>query len=145
MSARRYSSKSSAPAIRSTSWSRRSRSATSARSAASSTAPASIATRWSSDAQAASDSPASAPDAPGGFEARDIDLHGHRVVYRIAGEGPAVLLIHGMINSSRHWREVALRLAGSHTVVAPDLIGHGDSATPRGDYSIGAHAASIRD
>src|SRR5205807_4226155 len=29
--------------------------------------------------------------------------------------------------------------------VAPDLIGHGDSATPRGDYSLGAHAASIRD
>jgi pimeloyl-ACP methyl ester carboxylesterase len=82
---------------------------------------------------------------PDGFEARELDLHGHRVVYRIAGEGPPVLLIHGMINSSRHWREVAMRLAESHTVVAPDLIGHGDSATPRGDYSIGAHAASIRD
>ena len=30
-------------------------------------------------------------------------------------------------------------------MIAPDLIGHGDSATPRGDYSLGAHAASIRD
>ena len=50
-----------------------------------------------------------------------------------------------MVNSSRHWREVALRLAERHTVIAPDLIGHGDSATPRGDYSIGAHAAAIRD
>jgi pimeloyl-ACP methyl ester carboxylesterase len=79
------------------------------------------------------------------FAARDIDLHGHRVVYRMAGSGPPVLLIHGMINSSRHWREVALRLTDSYTVIAPDLIGHGDSATPRGDYSIGAHAASIRD
>jgi len=79
------------------------------------------------------------------FEARELDLHGHRTVYRIAGNGPAVLLIHGMINSSRHWRSVALALADSHTVIAPDLIGHGDSATPRGDYSIGAHAASIRD
>jgi len=79
------------------------------------------------------------------FEARELDLHGHRAVYRIAGSGPAVLLIHGMINSSRHWRSVALSLADSHTVIAPDLIGHGDSATPRGDYSIGAHAASIRD
>ena len=63
----------------------------------------------------------------------------------MAGSGPPVVLIHGMINSSRHWREVAERLAVSHTVIAPDLIGHGDSATPRGDYSIGAHAAVIRD
>ncbi len=80
-----------------------------------------------------------------GFEAREVDLHGHRVVYRTAGEGPAVLLIHGMINSSRHWRDVALGLADGYRVIAPDLIGHGDSATPRGDYSIGAHAAGIRD
>jgi pimeloyl-ACP methyl ester carboxylesterase len=50
-----------------------------------------------------------------------------------------------MVNSSRHWSSVALQLADSYTVIAPDLIGHGDSATPRGDYSLGAHAASIRD
>lgn len=79
------------------------------------------------------------------FEAWEIDLHGHRVVYHSIGEGPPVVLIHGMVNSSRHWREVALRLADRHTVIAPDLIGHGDSATPRGDYSLGAHAAVIRD
>jgi len=40
---------------------------------------------------------------------------------------------------------VALALAQDYTVIAPDLIGHGDSAAPRGDYSLGAHAASIRD
>jgi pimeloyl-ACP methyl ester carboxylesterase len=79
------------------------------------------------------------------FDAWEIDLHGHRAVYRIAGSGPPVVLIHGMVNSSRHWESVALRLADAYTVVAPDLIGHGDSATPRGDYSLGAHAASIRD
>jgi pimeloyl-ACP methyl ester carboxylesterase len=79
------------------------------------------------------------------FEAWEVDLHGHRVIYRAVGSGPPVVLIHGMVNSSRHWREVALRLAERHTVIAPDLIGHGDSATPRGDYSIGAHAAAIRD
>jgi pimeloyl-ACP methyl ester carboxylesterase len=56
-----------------------------------------------------------------------------------------VVLVHGMVNSSRHWESVALRLADAYTVIAPDLIGHGDSATPRGDYSLGAHAASIRD
>ncbi len=79
------------------------------------------------------------------FEAHEVDLHGHRAVYRVAGSGPTVVLIHGMVNSSRHWEAVAGRLASSHRVVAPDLIGHGDSATPRGDYSLGAHAASIRD
>jgi pimeloyl-ACP methyl ester carboxylesterase len=67
------------------------------------------------------------------------------VTYRIAGSGPPVLLIHGMVNSSRHWERVALGLSDAYTVIAPDLIGHGDSATPRGDYSLGAHAASIRD
>jgi pimeloyl-ACP methyl ester carboxylesterase len=67
------------------------------------------------------------------------------VIYRVAGNGPPVVLIHGMLNSSSHWRTVALNLAGEYTVIAPDLIGHGDSAAPRGDYSLGAHAASIRD
>jgi pimeloyl-ACP methyl ester carboxylesterase len=79
------------------------------------------------------------------FHAWQMDLHGHRVDYRVAGQGPPVVLIHGMVNSSRHWEQVALRLADRYTVIAPDLIGHGDSATPRGDYSLGAHAAVIRD
>jgi pimeloyl-ACP methyl ester carboxylesterase len=79
------------------------------------------------------------------FDEWQLDLHGHRVIYRIAGSGPPVVLIHGMVNSSKHWEKVALRLAERHTVIAPDLIGHGDSATPRGDYSLGAHAAVIRD
>ena len=50
-----------------------------------------------------------------------------------------------MLNASSHWKSVALNLANDYTVIAPDLIGHGDSAAPRGDYSLGAHAASIRD
>jgi pimeloyl-ACP methyl ester carboxylesterase len=85
------------------------------------------------------------PDHSDAFEAWQMQLHGHRVIYHMVGSGPPVVLIHGMVNSSRHWREVALRLAEHHTVIAPDLIGHGDSATPRGDYSLGAHASSIRD
>src|SRR5256885_14938440 len=86
---------------------------------------------------------------PGGtrliFDEWEIELHGHRVIYRIAGDGPPVVLVHGMVNSSRHWEQVALRLAERYTVVAPDLLGHGDSAAVRGDYSLGAHACSIRD
>jgi pimeloyl-ACP methyl ester carboxylesterase len=85
--------------------------------------------------------------APSGraFEARSIGIHGHEMVYRVVGQGPPVVLIHGMINTSRHWERVALGLADRHTVIAPDLLGHGDSAAVRGDYSLGAHAASIRD
>jgi pimeloyl-ACP methyl ester carboxylesterase len=85
------------------------------------------------------------PVPEGQFEEWQITLHGRRAVYRIAGSGPPVVLIHGMLNSSSHWQSVALELARDHTVIAPDLIGHGDSAAPRGDYSLGAHAASIRD
>jgi pimeloyl-ACP methyl ester carboxylesterase len=86
------------------------------------------------------------PATPSGeFDEWQIELHGHRVIYRIAGSGPPVVLIHGMVNSSRHWERVALQLAEDYTVIAPDLIGHGDSAAIRGDYSLGAHAASIRD
>jgi pimeloyl-ACP methyl ester carboxylesterase len=85
------------------------------------------------------------PGVSGDFDAWQVELHGHEVIYRTVGSGPPVVLIHGMVNSSRHWQDVALRLAERHTVIAPDLIGHGDSATPRGDYSLGAHAAAIRD
>ncbi len=79
------------------------------------------------------------------FEAFEIALHGHRAIYRRAGVGPPVVLIHGMLNSSRHWEAVAAHLASDYTVIAPDLLGHGDSATTQGDYSLGAHAAGIRD
>src|SRR4051794_13385800 len=88
--------------------------------------------------------------APGGatprliFDEWEIELHGHRVIYRIAGDGPPVVVIHGRVTSSKHWEKVALRLADRYTVVAPDLRGHGDSAAVRGDYSPGARACSIR-
>src|SRR5918998_6937464 len=79
------------------------------------------------------------------FDEWQLELHGHRVIYRVAGTGPPVVLIHGMVNSSRHWKGVAEVLAEDYTVIAPDLLGHGDSAKPDGDYSLGAHAAGIRD
>jgi pimeloyl-ACP methyl ester carboxylesterase len=89
--------------------------------------------------------PAAVRTLPAQFDEWEITLHGRRVIYRVAGDGPPIVLIHGMLNSSSHWRAVALELARDYTVIAPDLIGHGDSAAPRGDYSLGAHAASIRD
>jgi pimeloyl-ACP methyl ester carboxylesterase len=103
--------------------------------------------RSSPAAPAAESTPALQPAEPPALdlEAREIELHGHRVIYRTAGSGPPLVLIHGMVNSSRHWADVAGRLAHDYRVIAPDLLGHGDSAKPEGDYSLGGHAAGIRD
>ena len=79
------------------------------------------------------------------LEPHAVQLHGHQVTYRTAGDGPVLLLLHGVTNSSQTWEPVAEELAGSFTVIAPDLLGHGESATPRGDYSLGAHASGVRD
>ena len=78
-------------------------------------------------------------------EPREITLHGHRVSYRTAGSGPLLVLIHGIAGSSATWEEVLPALAERYTVVAPDLLGHGLSAKPRTDYSLGAYASGIRD
>jgi pimeloyl-ACP methyl ester carboxylesterase len=78
-------------------------------------------------------------------ELQEIVLHGHTVAYRAEGSGPVLVLVHGMAGSSSTWRYVLPRLAEHFTVVAPDLPGHGRSAKPRGDYSLGALATSVRD
>ncbi len=79
------------------------------------------------------------------FDLRHVTIHGHSVGYRMAGDGPVLLLIHGIAGSSAAWREVMPTLAQRFTVVAPDLIGHGHSAKPLGDYSLGAYASGMRD
>ena len=76
---------------------------------------------------------------------RHLRLHGHDVGYRMAGSGPAIVLVHGLAGSSTTWSEVMPALAEHHTVLAPDLLGHGESAKPRGDYSLGAYASGLRD
>jgi pimeloyl-ACP methyl ester carboxylesterase len=75
----------------------------------------------------------------------EIDLHGHRLSYRAGGSGPLLLLIHGITNSSASWEPVLSLLERDFTVIAPDLLGHGDSDKPRGDYSLGASASLLRD
>ena len=76
---------------------------------------------------------------------RKINLHGDRIAYRQAGSGPVIVLIHGITSSSQTWQRVMPELTRRFTVIAPDLIGHGQSAKPKGDYSLGAHASGIRD
>ena len=63
----------------------------------------------------------------------------------MAGSGPVIVLVHGMAGSSATWRYVMPALAERFTVVAPDLVGHGESEKPRGDYSLGAFASGVRD
>jgi pimeloyl-ACP methyl ester carboxylesterase len=79
-------------------------------------------------------------------EMKYLELHGDRVAYQDVGTGPeALLLIHGMAGSSQTWRGVIPQLARKYRVVAPDLLGHGQSAKPRADYSLGAFAVLLRD
>ncbi len=72
-------------------------------------------------------------------------VHGHDVAYRQVGSGPLLVMIHGIAGSSGTWVPVMPLLGEHFTVIAPDLLGHGESAKPRGDYSLGAYASGIRD
>jgi len=77
--------------------------------------------------------------------ADEIVLHGHRVRFHRSGEGPLLVLLHGIASTADTWSPVVAGLAAHHTVIAPDLLGHGQSAKPRGDYSLGAYASGVRD
>ncbi len=79
------------------------------------------------------------------MEAKTTKLHGRLVSYAAVGSGPVLLLIHGMAGTYENWQAVMEPLARRHTVIAPDLPGHGGSAPGAGDYSTAAHAASLRD
>ena len=81
----------------------------------------------------------------GPFHVRYVTIHGYRRAYVHAGDGPALLLIHGIGDSSDTWRPVFEELASRHTVIAPDLLGHGRSETPRADYTVGGFANGMRD
>jgi pimeloyl-ACP methyl ester carboxylesterase len=85
------------------------------------------------------------PGGDGPLRLRHLVLHGHRVAYRSAGSGPLLVLLHGITSSSAAWGRVLPYLADRFTVVAPDFLGHGESAKPRGDYSLGAYASGVRD
>jgi pimeloyl-ACP methyl ester carboxylesterase len=89
------------------------------------------------------------PAGPAGIEERTILLHGQQATYLESGAesgGPVVVLLHGLAGSSLTWLPVMALLGGHAHVIAPDLLGHGGSAKPGdGDYSLGAHAAGLRD
>src|SRR6201992_805407 len=72
-------------------------------------------------------------------------VHGYRRAFRIAGSGPVILLIHGIGDNSTTWETVQSTLAQRFTVIAVDLLGHGESDKPRACYSIAAYANGMRD
>jgi pimeloyl-ACP methyl ester carboxylesterase len=79
------------------------------------------------------------------FEIQHQTVNGHSLAYRMEGRGQVILLVHGMGASSTTWREAMTRLVPRFRVVAPDLLGHGESEKPQGDYSLGAQASFLRD
>jgi pimeloyl-ACP methyl ester carboxylesterase len=81
----------------------------------------------------------------GDTQLQRITLHGQELAFRSSGSGPVLLLVHGMAGSSSMWVDAMPGLSTHFTVVAPDLPGHGASEKPRGDYSLGAFANSLRD
>ncbi|WP_125078699.1 alpha/beta fold hydrolase [Mycobacterium sp. P7213] len=82
-------------------------------------------------------------DDPARVEYRTV--HGYRRAYRVAGDGPPLLLIHGIGDNSSTWKPLIPLLAQKYTVIAPDLLGHGLSDQPRADYSVAAFANGMRD
>jgi len=76
---------------------------------------------------------------------KTANVHGRSISYLEAGEGPVLLLVHGIAGNCENWREVIEPLSHRHTVIAPDLPGHGASEAGAGDYSIGALASGLRD
>ncbi|WP_462186228.1 MULTISPECIES: alpha/beta fold hydrolase [unclassified Frankia] len=76
---------------------------------------------------------------------RFVTVHGYRRCYLRAGRGPVLLLIHGIGDNARTWASIIPELARRHTVIAPDLLGHGESDKPRGDYSVAGYACGMRD
>ncbi len=73
-----------------------------------------------------------------GFGTHDVDVGEVTIRARVGGDGPPVLLLHGYPQCHAMWHRVAPELAGTHTVVAADLRGYGDSGKPASD---GMHAA----
>ncbi len=95
---------------------------------------------------------------PTGVTLHHREIHGYRRAYRVAGDPglargsevadhdrPVLLLLHGIGDSSESWLGVMEDLADDHVVVAPDLLGHGESDKPRADYSAAAFANGMRD
>lgn len=85
------------------------------------------------------------PSLPPAFQTQTISSpEGAEIVVRHGGAGPAVVLIHGYGETSSMWGPLADELAGTHSVIVPDLRGLGRSSRPAGGYDKKTQAADIR-
>jgi pimeloyl-ACP methyl ester carboxylesterase len=62
-----------------------------------------------------------------GFDERELEWRGTRLSYAVGGEGPPLVLVHGLGGTIENWGALAPPLAARHRVVVPDLPGHGGS------------------
>lgn len=77
---------------------------------------------------------------------KGVVLRDNTVVHYLeAGQGPALVLVHGLGGSSAVWINDIDILARTYRVIAPDLPGYGKSDRPRADYSIDYHAAMLNE
>jgi pimeloyl-ACP methyl ester carboxylesterase len=63
-----------------------------------------------------------------GFDEHDLERRGTRLRYAVGGDGPALVLVHGLGGTIENWRALAPALAARHRVLVPDLPGHGRSS-----------------
>ncbi len=100
--------------------------------------------------------PARASEVADGYRPTTLDEHraqldgrqvdGHRLAYLDRGQGPAVVMLHGVPTSSFMYREMAAELSGAGLrVIAPDLLGFGSSDKPEDPeaYALGAQALRV--
>jgi len=76
-------------------------------------------------------------------QSRFADVHGLRLHYLIVGEGDPVVLLHGYAQTSHMWRPLMTELARTHTVIAPDLRGIGQSSIQADGYTKAVMAQDI--
>ena len=76
---------------------------------------------------------------------KSATVNGVRINYKIAGTGPAVVLLHGYTQTSHMWLPLIPRLSPSYTVIAPDLRGIGGSERTAGGYDKKTMAKDIRE
>jgi pimeloyl-ACP methyl ester carboxylesterase len=68
------------------------------------------------------------------FKEASARVNGVRINYKIAGNGPVVLLLHGYAQTSHMWTPLIPALSATHTVIAPDLRGAGASERTQSGY-----------